>query len=1210
MSNSESFGSVLNELVQDFVDRLRRGEQPRIAEYEQNFPDLANEIRELFPALLVMERLKPDGAGSSEATRKEPPPIAGQMRQLGDYRIVRQIGRGGMGVVYEAIQVSLGRRVALKVLPESRMDDDNRRARFEREARTTASLHHTHIVPVYGIGAESGLMYFAMQFIDGLGMDEVLLELRRMRSFDHASRLTGIAAGVTLGDETATRPGLSRELSERLLGGRLSAASPVLAAGSLFSEVGAQNDNTCPTQYGKRSTMQSATLADGAELISGSDAGRKSRYWQSAAEIARDVADALHWAHEQGVLHRDIKPSNLILDRQGSIWVSDFGLAKVADSWDLTSTGDVLGTLRYMAPENLSGHADRRSDVYSLGLTLYELLALRPAFDESDRGRLVRMVLNEHPMRLRTIDPSIPADLETIVCKAIEREPSARYATARQMRDDLTRFLEDRPVLAKRSSAARRCWRWVRKNPTVSCLWSATFLALCVLAYAQLHIAQQRDRLSAALTDSLAVQARFQRMSGGVGQRLESLANIAGAAAIRPSRELRDEAVRAMSLVDLELQAQWSVNYLSYAPDSIALSSDHNCYVTYEAGRVQIRSRPDQVRELSTSTASMPSSNLTSEPTLGTAISAALQETEELLWEAHTDGSAPHAAKFSPSGKRLAVCFDDPQGKQFLALWNWGKDEIGAASSVAAAEYRMHRVADRAFDLSPDDVSLAVAVEVNSKWTLRLVDLAERSLTWQVDLPSRPFHLAFDPSGERVALTLPEACRVQVFRRTDGELLYDLNYEEDVYAVAWSPTEDAIAVGRGHDVEITYLNEPQRARLTLSGHSWVVHDLTFHHQGCLLASTSLREGQSRIWDLRRRSQVLLAEGVFRGFASASYDCGLLLGKQLRSCKLISDLEYKVIAPLDGQPIEVWRAILHPRNGRLFSCGLDGICIWDPASGVDVAKVVADPADSICFDAGYSQCIASGLTGTHLLPAPRNIVSVEPNIKATPLSFGGQTPKIGHRPAHAFAQSEDGSIRALLLRDKPEMVVYRKGKDRIETIDVSPQAKYLALSSDGRWLAASNHESPGFYAWDLQHQDSSRQLDIVGSGGPLAFSPDGSLLVACTNERFVVLETAAWTARFDIPTFQNVEGSAEFSSSGKILAVSHGPGRIQLHSTIDGRRLGVLEAPADPVHIFHMSFAPDSDSQLVLACGEAGIRIWDLAAIDQRLRNMNLPSMFD
>src|SRR5262249_29282814 len=214
-------------------------------------------------------------------------------------------------------------------------------------------------------------------------------------------------------------------------------------------------------------TSASIHLPGQTEASTLSESGQQ--YWQSVARVGLQVADALAHAASQGILHRDIKPSNLLLDETGNVWVTDFGLAKATNDGDnLTHTGDIVGTLRYMAPERFNGQGDLRSDVHSLGLTLYELLVLRPAFDEADRNQLVKEVMHGEPVRPRKLNSAVPRDLETVVLKAIAREPGHRYQTPAEMAEDLKRFVEDRPVKARRVSETEKFWRWCRRNPALA----------------------------------------------------------------------------------------------------------------------------------------------------------------------------------------------------------------------------------------------------------------------------------------------------------------------------------------------------------------------------------------------------------------------------------------------------------------------------------------------------------------------------------------------------------------------------------------------------------------------------------------------------------------------------------------------------------------------------------------------------------------------
>ena len=459
-SHSESRSGLVVELAEEFLERYRAGQRPALREYIERHPELAAEIREVFPAMAMMENIaladeSPEGdpTGGAHVTR------APLLEQLGDYRVLREVGRGGMGVVYEAEQVSLGRLVALKVLPPQMLRDHKTRRRFEREARAAAKLHHTNIVPVFGVGEHDDTPYYVMQFIQGQGLDAVLKELNRLR--------TGKPAGDDNQTLTATHPDISAaDVARSLLTGRFDAQGAELVAGR--AEVGPGSAVT--------PTPSSSSLM----LHVGDTRGKTGRqtYWQGVARIGAQVADALAYAHAQGIIHRDIKPSNLLLDTRGTVWVTDFGLAKADDGPNLTHTGDILGTLRYMPPEAFRGKVDARGDVYALGLTLYEMLAFRPAFDEKERGRLVRQVTDEAPPPLRRLNAEVPRDLETIVQKAIEREATHRYASASELADDLRRFVDDEPIQARRASIAERLARWGRRNPAVAGLAAAVALLM------------------------------------------------------------------------------------------------------------------------------------------------------------------------------------------------------------------------------------------------------------------------------------------------------------------------------------------------------------------------------------------------------------------------------------------------------------------------------------------------------------------------------------------------------------------------------------------------------------------------------------------------------------------------------------------------------------------------------------------------------------
>lgn len=430
MSNPNTARDPLEMLAAEYMERLRQGARPDIEEYATRYPALAQDIRDLFPTIAATERLKARQARSSGGRATLGP---SQPERLGDFRLIREIGRGGMGVVFEAEQESLRRLVAVKVLPRQVLLDEKQLKRFEREARIAANLHHTNIVEVFGVGEQDGFHYYVMQYIRGLGLDVMIPRLASELRNQHKSQ----EQSTTPSQATACAP--QAEIADAILGNLLGSAN---AAGTVGNH-----------------------------------------YWNSVARIALQAAEALDYAHSQGVLHRDIKPANLLLDPHGTLWLADFGLAKAAQSEEISISSDVVGTLRYMAPEQFRGTTDQRSDIYSLGLTLYELLALRPAYEETDQSRLIhRITQGPPPSSPSSSSLGVPRDLETILLKSINADASQRYSSAKEMADDLRCFLEDRPIQARRVSSVERLARWCRRNKAVAGLAGSTLLLLVMVA--------------------------------------------------------------------------------------------------------------------------------------------------------------------------------------------------------------------------------------------------------------------------------------------------------------------------------------------------------------------------------------------------------------------------------------------------------------------------------------------------------------------------------------------------------------------------------------------------------------------------------------------------------------------------------------------------------------------------------------------------------
>ena len=497
-------------LAAEFVERRRAGDRVSIDDYVARFPDHAEEIRELFPAVLAMERLQ---RRTQQDSRPRMSKHEIQVEQLGDYRVIGEIARGGMGIVYEAEQVTLGRRVAVKVLPKQALRDEKDIQRFEREAKTSAKLHHTNIVPVFGVGEQDGLHYIVMQFIQGVGLDEILRELKQF-VFSHSPRDSAEVDGnrsnyVKRNAAALLREKLRDDTSSFVLVDTArdsDLSKSVLSTHRMpVTELGANAGNDDQEQVAESSpeTLPPEKLPQKAQMQIDSE------FYRNVAWIGVQAANALKYAHSHGTLHRDVKPGNLLLDDEGVVWVADFGLAKAVEQDEVTWTGDIVGTLSYMAPERFHGVCEERSDIYGLGLTLYELLTFERAFEGHDRVALMHRIANDTLTLPRRRNPMIPRDLETIVMKAAAREPEDRYQTAADLAADLQAYLEDRPIKARRVRVTEQFVRWCRRNRAVASLAATVAMLLVVVSLVTtvgyLRASAQRER--AEMSEGMALQA-------------------------------------------------------------------------------------------------------------------------------------------------------------------------------------------------------------------------------------------------------------------------------------------------------------------------------------------------------------------------------------------------------------------------------------------------------------------------------------------------------------------------------------------------------------------------------------------------------------------------------------------------------------------------------------------------------------------------------
>lgn len=827
------FGQVADE----FVEAFRQGREPSIDDYALRYPEYDDQIRDLLPTLILMEKAKSPIEAEQAGVDAFDSAMIG--RHLGDYEILREIGRGGMGVVYEARQISLGRHVALKVLPKQEPFKEKQRIRFEREAKAAARLHHTNIVPVFGVGEDDGLCYYVMQYIKGLGLDEVLDQLRVVRNeadenvvatagSDAVSVVRSILTGF---DDDAPPPSdtfrPARETEPDMTGELLKSNSDLATA-----------------------TSSSVGLRPGSSHDSQSKADP---YWRNIAGIGMQVADALQYAHEQGVTHRDIKPSNLLLDVRNTVWITDFGLAKADDEANITHSGDILGTIRYMPPESFEGEGDARSDLYSLGITLYELATLQPAFSGNGRRELMKKVVSERPESVTKLAPRIPRDLATIIEKAIEREPKDRYQTAEALEEDLRRFIDDEPIRARRLSPWERLSRWSRRNrPLAASLLALTVLLIVVVV----------GSIAAAIYffDQEATQRRLFHEANSMATTNDRLLKQSVESEKRTA-DAKNEAIRQAGLTERNL---YSANMLN------AYNTFHGHRGFARAQQLLERWRPAN-------------GNADGKPDLRGwewYYIQALCNQQEYKLEGHTDRVTAIAT--DPKGERLAsVSFDrsliiwdlkqqtvvkrlgSPVGRLRCVAWDPKNRYVAAGGDGGMVVWavdgwkQVHRTPNRlvyGLQWSPDGKRLARSGRVRVGKTLRseVVLLGSQDFQPTQKLPgiSRSIYrlqLSWNADGTR--LVYPSLFRTYVWDVAAGRVVYSGPRRSDVaYAHAAHPTNPDLFLEAGRDAVVRQVDlKTKKVTTEFKGHTHGIDQIAWHPDGRRFASASW-DGSVRIWD--------------------------------------------------------------------------------------------------------------------------------------------------------------------------------------------------------------------------------------------------------------------------------------------------------------------------------------------------------------------------
>jgi serine/threonine protein kinase/WD40 repeat protein len=1158
MAEPEKQRNPVEELAESFLRRYRQGEQPSITEYVSKHPELASEIRELFPALRMMEEAGAERAKStSEGRRPE---------QIGSFRLLREVGRGGMGVVYEAEQVSLGRHVALKVLPIHVNSDANALERFRREARAAARLHHTNIVPVFEVGHDSDACFYAMQFIHGQGLDKVIEELQRLRTSSINVNERGSEEQSARSESAAFSAGVGQAARTLLNGTPTIIHEEALEANP--------HDAAFPQGVELLPSETSAVLPGQAQLSSVDS--RRRHYFDSVARIGQQVASALAYAHQRGIIHRDIKPSNLLLDSSGIVWVTDFGLAKT-DEEGLTHTGDLLGTFRYMAPERFQGKSDARGDVYALGLTLYELLVLRPAFVASDRLRIVELVKEHEPPAPRSLDARIPRDLETIVQTAIAKDPRRRYQTAERMGDDLRRFLNGEPIRARRVRLPERVWLWARRNPGWAAMLTAVASLLLAIAVVSslltVRAEDEKRKANANLWESLLAQAESRRLSQRRGQRFEALEAIRKAAALpvppgHSRAELRNAALACLVLTDLETEREWDSlpscwgglvfdarleRYAFGDKDGtvrVCRADDGALYAT-----VPGHGQPIEFGELSFS----PDQRFLYRRAVGARPQVwRLGSTGAVLaWEAPPNSTG--VAAFAADGKLLAIPYQDGHVRIFDTA-------TGKEIANLATDFHPVRLAFR-----PGQAHLAVAGDK----LVKILDQNSGKVVATLEHPAAIGWIEWHPDGELLATTCNDL-KIRLWRATEGK--------------------PALPPLQGH------ANPGIRVQFADQGHRLISNDW---HSSLRVWDTAT--GRLLLWTLCTTADPQAGFGNEGGIE--------LVGRKLRRLRFVPGRELRTLTARDGSVDRRFfgRARPSPDERFLLVNSMDRMAFVDWSTGAEIAWLPLRNSDAIAFEPSGA-FVTSGLSPVGLLRWPTRIEPTGVWRVGPPQSLN----QFSNGDMHG--SSADGSVLAIPNYDTGAVVLRRslspaklsgpgqKKKPRERLVKLGPRedVRACAVSPDGRWVATSNHsalQGIGVTIWDAQTGKAVKEL-FNDPRSWMAFSPDGNWLLT-SGGGYRLWQVGTWEKGPPIEKDDHSAdlGHAAFTADSKMMALPGEQGQVRLVEVSTGAEIARLTVP-EQNFLLPQCFSRDG-TQLVAIGINRLMYIWDLRLLRSELVELGL-----